>query len=102
MASLFINRHDCWYWSDHNALQTEGDHAKHSEKLNVCAGIIGNTIIDPLFIGRDHTEYIYLQLLEEAVTPGIVAATENYASDYDTFFQLAGDIKNFMIIWGNT
>lgn len=98
-ASFFVNgsvnRHNCRYWSDQNPRWIEEAHTQHPEKLNVWAGIMGNTVIGPFFIEGNLTGRLYLQLLEEAITPAIIAAIENDAIDYDPIFQQDGAPPHF-------
>lgn len=73
----FVNKHNCRYWSDENPHIFREDHSQTPEKLNVWAGILGDTIIGPVFIDGNLNGDIYLDLLENIIDPLIVDALEN-------------------------
>ena len=48
-----VNRHNCRYWSDENPHWMRDSHTQYPQKLNVWAGILGNTIIGPFFLNEN-------------------------------------------------
>ena len=45
-----LNRHNCRYWAPDNPRVPREAHSQYPQKLNVWAGIFGDTIIGPFFI----------------------------------------------------
>lgn len=72
-----VNRHNCRYWSDENPHVFHEVHTQHPEKLNVWAGIYGDSLIGPFFLPGNLTGEMYLRLLEDAIEPGLTDVLEN-------------------------
>lgn len=80
------NRHNVWYWIDHNPRGIDEAHPQNPKKLNICVGM-DNTIISSVLINGILTERVSLQLLKEIITPGIRTAIENDDFDYNSVFK---------------
>jgi len=96
-----VNRHNCRYWSDTNPHWMRESHTQYPQKLNVWAGILGDTIIGPFFIEGNLNAQRYLQMLENQIVPAIQALRED---DFeDIWFQQDGapphygiDVRRFL------
>jgi hypothetical protein len=66
-----VNRHNCRYWSDENPHWMRDSHTQYPQKLNVWAGILGNTIIGPFFLNENINAERYLHLLQNQILPAI-------------------------------
>lgn len=66
----FVNKHNVRCWSDSNNLHIlrEG-HTQRPEKMNVWARILGDHVIEPLFIDANLTGDLYLELLTDTIDP---------------------------------
>lgn len=53
-----MNKQNYRYWSDINPHSITEGHTK-SRQRNVCAGILGNAINDPLFLSENINDVIY-------------------------------------------
>lgn len=72
-----VNRHNCRYWADSNPRIFHEQHTQHPEKLNVWAGIFGDSLVGPFFINGNLTGDMYLELLQEAIDPALTVIVEN-------------------------
>lgn len=72
-----VNKHNCRYWSDENPHFFREGHTQHPEKINVWAGILGDTVIGPLFINGNLNGDTYLEMLDTTIQPLIVEEIEN-------------------------
>lgn len=72
-----VNRHNCRYWADTNPRIFHETHTQHPQKLNVWAGIFGNSIVGPFFLPGNLTGDMYLDLLENAIDPALTHIIEN-------------------------
>lgn len=77
-----VNKQNCRYWSDENPHQFREGHTQYPQKINVWAGILGNTVIGPLFINGNLTAEVYLNMLDETVDGLITEAVENQRDQY--------------------
>ncbi|CAG9813531.1 unnamed protein product [Phaedon cochleariae] len=75
-----INRHNCRYWSQNNLHLLREEHTQWPQKLNVWAGILGNTIIGPIFIQGDLNGMANLDMLQNLIEPLIMDAVN---TDFD-------------------
>lgn len=66
-----VNRHNCRYWSDNNPHWMVEAHTQRPQKLNVWAGILGETIVGPFFIEGNLNGVKYLEMLQEHIVPAI-------------------------------
>lgn len=73
----FVNKHNCRYWADENPQIFMEGSSQWPEKINAWAGILGDTIIGPLFIDGNLNGDSYLDLLENYIEPLIVETVEN-------------------------
>lgn len=72
-----VNRHNCRYWSDVNPHWYSETHSQIPQKLNVCAGILGDHIVGPYFIDGNLNGQKYLDLLDTTVNFRITELLEN-------------------------
>ena len=68
-----VNRHNFRYWSDTNPHWIKESHTQYPQKLNVWAGMVGDTIIGPFFIEGNLNAVSYEQLLRNQIVPAIQA-----------------------------
>ena len=87
-----VNRHNCRYWADTNPRIFHEAHTQHPQKLNVWAGIFGNSIVGPFFLPGNLTGDMYLDLLENAIDPALTNIIENDPaySEQELIFQQDG------------
>lgn len=62
-----VNRQNCRYWSDTNPHWMQEYRTQRPQKVNVWAGIIGNTIIGPYFFEENLTGALYLNFLQNTL-----------------------------------
>ncbi|KAJ8941783.1 hypothetical protein NQ318_006819 [Aromia moschata] len=67
-----VNKQNCRYWSDFNLHIIREGYTQYAQKINVWAGILGNTIIGPLFINENLNGEIYAEMLDRAIEPLII------------------------------
>lgn len=72
-----VNRHNCRYWAENNPRVFHEVHTQHPQKLNVWAGIFGNSIVGPFFLPGTLTGDMYLDLLENTIDPALTDIIEN-------------------------
>lgn len=72
-----VNKQNCRYWSDHNPHIIREGHTQYPQKINVWAGILGNSIIGPLFINGNLNGEMYAEMLDTAIEPLIIREVEN-------------------------
>ncbi|KAJ8944596.1 hypothetical protein NQ318_006010 [Aromia moschata] len=70
-----VNKRNCRYWSDFNPHIIREGHTQYPQIVNVWAGILGNTIIGPLFINENLNGEIYTEMLDRAIEPLIIHET---------------------------
>lgn len=78
----FVNKHNCRYWSDTNPHAFTEGHSQWPQKLNVWAGIFGDTIVGPLFFEGNLNGDKYLNLLQEFIEPLITDIIENTVNEH--------------------
>lgn len=61
------------FWSRENPRRRMDKCTQYPQKLNVWAGMLGNFIIGPFFIGGNLTGNVYLNLLRDQILPAIRA-----------------------------
>lgn len=95
-----VNRHNCRYWSDVNPHWMIEAHTQHEQKVNVWAGILGNSIVGPFFIDGNLNGQKYLEMLEQNIVPAINGIAQDL---YDPIFQQDGapphyhlTVRNFL------
>ncbi|XP_057658360.1 uncharacterized protein LOC130895195 [Diorhabda carinulata] len=66
-----VNTQNYRYWSDVNPHWMREGHTQYREKINVWAGIVGNSIVGPFYIEESLTGERYLQLLHNDVLPAL-------------------------------
>jgi hypothetical protein len=79
----FVNRQNCRYWDTENPHLCREVHTQYPEKLNVWAGILGNSVIGPIFIEENLTGPLYLNLLQNYINPIIVESLENQQDEHE-------------------
>lgn len=72
-----VNKQNCRYWHDENPQVFRQGHTQYPQKINVWAGILGDTIIGPLFIEENLNGEIYADMLQRSIEPRIVHELEN-------------------------
>lgn len=55
------------YWYDGNPRLFRETHTQFPRKINMCAGMLGDNIIGPLFIEENLTGALYLGMLETVI-----------------------------------
>lgn len=68
-----VNRRNFRYWSDTNPHWMRENHTQYPQKLNVWAGMVGDTIIGPFFIEGNLNAVSYEQLLRNQIVSAIQA-----------------------------
>ena len=58
-----VNRQNCRYWSDTNPDWMLESHTQYPQKINVCAGILNETLKGPFFIDGNLNACAYEELL---------------------------------------
>jgi len=102
----FVNTQNCRYWAPENPHVFVEGNSQWPQKLNVWAGIFGDTIVGPLFIDGNLNGDVYHNLLQEYIHPLIVDLIENAVNDggelqYDepnVYFQQDGAPPHYSII----
>lgn len=79
-----VNKQNCRYWSDENPHIFREGHTQYPQKINVWAGILGDSIIGPLFIDGNLTGEMYAEMLDTTIEPLIINEVENQATDDGT------------------
>ena len=72
-----VNRHNSRYGCDTNPRMFQEAHTQHPEKLNVWAGIYGNSLVGPFFIPGNLTGELYLELLQDTIVPTLIDIMEH-------------------------
>ena len=87
-----VNRHNCRYWADTNPRIFHETHTQYPQKLNVWAGIFGNSIVGPFFLPGNLTGDMYLDLLENTIDPALTHIIENDPAynEHELIFQQDG------------
>ena len=94
-----VNKHNCRYWSNENPHLYREDHTQRPQKLNVWAGILGNSIIGPIFINETLTGEVYRDLLQNTVNPlimQVIREDENLIGQ-EVFFQQDGAPPHYYV-----
>lgn len=79
-----INRHNSRYWSNQNPHWMTENHTQHPQKLNVWAGILGNSVVGPFIFNGNLNGPQYLEMLQHNIVPAI------HTIRGDCFFQQDG------------
>lgn len=66
-----VNTQNYRYWSDVNPHWMREGHTQYKEKINVWAGIVGNTVIGPIFFEENLTGDRYLRFLQDDLIPAL-------------------------------
>jgi len=66
-----VNRQNDRYWSDVNQHVFRETHTQFPQKINFCAGILGNRFVGPIFIDQNLTGELYLDMLQNEIYPDI-------------------------------
>lgn len=94
-----VNRHNCRYWADSNPRIFHETHTQHPQKLNVWAGIFGNSIVGPFFLPANLTGDMYLDLLENAIDPALtnIIEEDRAYNEQELIFQQDGAPPHFSL-----
>lgn len=86
-----VNTQNCRYWSDENPHVFREGHTQFPQKLNVWAGILGNHIIGPIFLEENLNGPMYLNMLQNTITPLIDAVVAQNPHEFEeVIFQQDG------------
>lgn len=89
-----VNRQTCRYWASENPHWMQEHHTQYPQKVNVWAGIVGNTIIGPYFFEESLTGPRYLQFLQEFLLPTL---NRLFPNRNDLWFQQDGAPPHYAI-----
>lgn len=81
-----VNKQNTRIWARENPYVIHETHTQRREKVNVWAGILGNSIIGPYFIDGTLTAHKYLEILQVEIGP----ALEDLAINGEIIFQHDG------------
>lgn len=77
-----VNKQNCRYWSDVNPHLMREGHTQYPQKINVWAGIYGNSIVGPLFINHNLNGELYHDMLDNQIQPLIIHELENQLDEH--------------------
>lgn len=87
-----VNRHNSRYWSDANPHWMVEAHTQHPQKVNVWAGLLGDSVVGPFFIDGNLTGGKYLEMLQGNIVPAINGIVQN---SFNPVFQHDGAPAHF-------
>lgn len=94
------NPNNLRYWSTENENRHLNLRTQYPQKVNVWAGVLGNSVIGPFFIDGNLNGAVYLDLLQNRILPSVREVAENLDS---VWFQQDGcpaheqlQVRNFL------
>lgn len=72
-----VNIQNVRFWCTENPHEFRDNKTQYPKKINVWAGILGNSIIGPLFLQTNLNGDLYLEMLQDAIDPLITEVVEN-------------------------